>query len=74
VIAVASAMGAPISTTHVTTTAIMGVGASKRISAVRWLLASHILWAWVITLPISALMGAIMTLVIKWFMHLLHCA
>jgi inorganic phosphate transporter, PiT family len=74
VIAVASAIGAPVSTTHVTATAIMGVGASKRVSAVRWLLASHILWAWVITIPLSALMGAIMTLLIKWFMHLLHGA
>jgi PiT family inorganic phosphate transporter len=50
--------GFPLSTTHVITGAIMGVGASKRISAVRWGVAKKILAAWVFTLPISALVGA----------------
>ena len=71
-IAVASAIGAPVSTTHVTSTAIMGVGASKRFSAVRWMVAKSIVWAWVITIPITAAMGALAVLAIKGVMALLH--
>jgi PiT family inorganic phosphate transporter len=51
VIAGASAFGLPVSTTHVITTCIMGVGATKRLSAVRWGVAGKILMAWIITLP-----------------------
>jgi PiT family inorganic phosphate transporter len=51
VIAGASALGLPVSTTHVITTCIMGVGATKRLSAVRWGVAGKILMAWIITLP-----------------------
>jgi PiT family inorganic phosphate transporter len=47
----ASAFGMPVSTTHVITTCIMGVGATKRLSAVRWGVAGKILMAWVLTLP-----------------------
>ncbi len=50
---------APISTTQTITGAIMGVGATKRISAVRWGVGVNIAWAWVLTLPMSALMGAL---------------
>ncbi len=50
----ASAMGVPVSTTHCINACIMGVGASKRISAVRWGVAGNIVLAWVLTLPISA--------------------
>jgi PiT family inorganic phosphate transporter len=50
----ASHLGIPVSTTHVINAAIMGVGASKRISAVRWGVAGNILIAWVVTLPLSA--------------------
>ena len=50
----ASHLGIPVSTTHVINAAIMGVGASKRISAVRWGVATNILIAWVVTLPFSA--------------------
>ena len=50
----ASAMGVPVSTTHCINACIMGVGASKRVSAVRWGVAGNILVAWVLTLPISA--------------------
>lgn len=67
VIEAASAIGAPLSTTHVISTAIMGVGASKRLSAVRWALAKNIVWAWVITIPIIAILGAGIALILKFF-------
>ena len=50
----ASHFGVPVSTTHCINASIMGVGASKRISAVRWGVASNILVAWVLTIPLSA--------------------
>jgi inorganic phosphate transporter, PiT family len=50
----AAAAGIPVSTTHTITGAIMGVGSLKRLSAVRWGVATRIIWAWVITIPISA--------------------
>ncbi len=55
----ATALGIPVSTTHTITGAIVGVGATKRLSAVRWGIASTIVWAWVLTIPCSALMAAI---------------
>ncbi|NOT25351.1 MAG: inorganic phosphate transporter [Acidobacteria bacterium] len=55
----ASSLGVPVSTTHTITGAIVGVGAIKRMSAVRWGIAGRILWAWVLTIPASALIGAI---------------
>jgi PiT family inorganic phosphate transporter len=55
----ATHVGVPVSTTHTITGAIVGVGAARRVSAVRWNLATGIVWAWVITMPISALMGAL---------------
>ena len=51
---VASALGIPVSTTHVITGSIMGVGAAQRFSAVRWGLAGRIVWAWILTIPASA--------------------
>ncbi|MFA6311963.1 MAG: inorganic phosphate transporter [Sterolibacterium sp.] len=51
-------MGIPVSTTHTITGAIVGVGLSRRVSAVRWGLASRIVWAWVLTIPISGLIAA----------------
>lgn len=59
VIFTASMMQAPVSTTHIVTTAIMGVNASKRLSAVRWTVAKNIVWAWVITIPISAALSGV---------------
>ncbi len=53
----ASTIGVPVSTTHVIATSIMGVGATKRISAVKWGLVGRIVWAWVLTLPITGLLG-----------------
>jgi PiT family inorganic phosphate transporter len=55
----ATHIGVPVSTTHTITGAIVGVGAARRASAVRWNLATGIVWAWVITVPISAAMGAL---------------
>ena len=55
----ATALGIPVSTTHTITGAIVGVGATKRLSAVRWGLAGTIVWAWILTIPCSALIGAV---------------
>jgi PiT family inorganic phosphate transporter len=55
----ATAMGTGISTTHTITGAIVGVGSTKRLSAVRWGVAGQIVWAWILTIPASALIGAI---------------
>ncbi|GII34693.1 inorganic phosphate transporter [Planotetraspora mira] len=55
----AIAYGAPISTTHTVTTAIMGVGATRRLSAVRWGVAGNIITAWVLTIPAAALVAAL---------------
>ncbi|MGI5166748.1 anion permease [Spirillospora sp. CA-253888] len=57
---------APISTTHTITSAIMGVGATKRLSAVRWGVAGNIVMAWVLTMPAAALVAA----VVYWLVHL----
>lgn len=54
----ATMFNAPVSTTHIITGSIMGVGASKRLSAVRWAVAKEIVTAWVLTIPISAAIGA----------------
>jgi inorganic phosphate transporter, PiT family len=58
VILVATWLKAPVSTTHIISSSIMGVGASKRFSAVRWGVAQNMLVAWVLTLPISAVVSA----------------
>jgi PiT family inorganic phosphate transporter len=55
----ATAMGVGISTTHTITGAIVGVGATRRLSAVRWGVAGQIVWAWILTIPASALIGAL---------------
>ena len=57
-ILVAAQLGAPVSTTHVIASSIMGVGASKRVSAVRWGVARNMIVAWILTIPISALVAA----------------
>jgi PiT family inorganic phosphate transporter len=59
VIQVAAFFGMPVSTTHVITSSILGVGISKRMSAVNWNVAYRILWAWVLTIPASAVMAYI---------------
>ncbi len=55
----ASALGIPVSTTHTITGAIVGVGASRRFSSVRWGVAGGIVWAWILTIPASALVAAL---------------
>ena len=56
---IASSAGIPVSTTHTITGAIVGVGSAQKFSAVRWGLASNIVWAWVLTIPAAALMAAL---------------
>jgi PiT family inorganic phosphate transporter len=55
----ATALGVPVSTTHTITGAIVGVGAVRRASAVRWGVAGNIVWAWIFTIPASALVAAV---------------
>jgi PiT family inorganic phosphate transporter len=55
---IATILGIPVSTTHAITGAIVGVGATRRLSAVRWGVAGQILWAWVLTIPAAAAIGA----------------
>jgi inorganic phosphate transporter, PiT family len=55
----ATMLGVGISTTHTITGAIVGVGATRRLSAVRWGVAGQIVWAWILTIPASALIGAV---------------
>src|SRR3954447_11609809 len=56
----ASSFGIPVSTTHTITGAIVGVGATRRLSAVRWGIAGRIVWAWILTIPAAAFMGGLM--------------
>lgn len=60
-------MGIPVSTTHTITGSIIGVGATKRLSAVRWGVTLNLLWAWVLTIPISAIIACIVYLVVSLF-------
>jgi PiT family inorganic phosphate transporter len=57
----------PVSTTHTITGSIMGVGATKRLSAVRWGITVNLLWAWIVTIPISALLAMIFYYIVKLF-------
>lgn len=61
-------LGIPVSTTHTITASIVGVGSARRVHAVRWGIAGRIVWAWVITIPASALMGALFYLIGAQFM------
>ena len=65
VILAASFLGIPVSTTHTITGAIVGVGATTRLSAVRWGVAGRIVWAWVLTIPAAAFVGAVSYLVLS---------
>jgi PiT family inorganic phosphate transporter len=67
VIMSASTLGIPVSTTHNISSAIMGAGASKRLSAVRWSVAINILIAWVLTLPLSAALAWVIMLALRPF-------
>jgi len=59
-----------VSTTHTITGSIVGVGATKRLSAVRWGIAGRIVWAWVLTLPAAGVMAAISYLMLSRMVHL----
>ena len=56
---VATSLGIPVSTTHTITSAIVGVGSARKMTAVRWGIAGTILWAWIFTIPATALIAAI---------------
>lgn len=60
-------LGIPVSTTHTITGAIIGVGVTKRISAVRWGVTISLMWAWVLTIPVSALLGSLIFWITKLF-------
>lgn len=66
VIGIATMFHAPVSTTHIITTTIMGVGASKNPKAVKWGVAKNIVWAWILTIPISACIAAIVVEIFKF--------
>lgn len=66
-ITVASLLGAPISTTHVIASSIMGVGATERLSAVRWGVAGHIVATWILTIPGAAFIAACLNLLMNLF-------
>ena len=65
ILMLAAKLGMPVSTTHAISTSIMGVGATKRFSAIRWGLVERILWTWVLTLPMTALAGYLMMRLVK---------
>ena len=64
-IIMSSAFGIPVSTTHTITGSIVGIGSIRRLSAVRWGVAGKILWAWVLTIPCSALISALTYQIIR---------
>ena len=66
IILFASHWGIPLSTTHVISSAIMGVGATKRLSAVKWGIVGRMVWAWVLTIPVSALLA-------YWIQRIMLC-
>jgi PiT family inorganic phosphate transporter len=57
----------PVSTTHTITGSIMGVGATKRLSAVRWGVTINLVWAWIVTIPISGLVAALIFYIMQLF-------
>ena len=63
---VATGLGVPVSTTHTITGAIFGVGSVRNASAVRWGLAGHIVMAWIVTIPATALIAAIFYGISTW--------
>jgi PiT family inorganic phosphate transporter len=67
VIEAATHWGIPLSTTHVITSAILGVGATKRLTAVKWSVMYRIVIAWILTLPVTALIAYLITITAHWF-------
>jgi PiT family inorganic phosphate transporter len=64
---IATMLGVGISTTHTITGAIVGVGSTRRLSAVRWGVAGRIVWAWILTIPASAAIGALTYVLVRFF-------
>jgi len=64
---ITEALKIPVSTTHTITGAIMGVGATKRLSAVRWGVTINLIWAWILTIPISALLAGLVYWILRFF-------
>lgn len=64
---IAEHLGIPVSTTHTITGSIIGVGATKRLSAVRWGVTINLLWAWILTIPVSALLAALVYYIVRLF-------
>jgi PiT family inorganic phosphate transporter len=64
----ASHLGVPVSTTHVITGAISGVGSANRLSAVRWGVTTQIVWAWIFTIPAAAAIGGIIYFLTRLFL------
>jgi PiT family inorganic phosphate transporter len=58
----------PVSTTHTITGAIIGVGLSKRVSAVRWGITISLMWAWILTIPVSAVLAASLYYILSLFL------
>jgi PiT family inorganic phosphate transporter len=65
---VTEALKIPVSTTHTIAGSIIGVGATKRLSAVRWGVTVNLLWAWILTIPVSALLAAMIFYLLKLFL------
>ncbi|MFY9620384.1 MAG: inorganic phosphate transporter [Pyrinomonadaceae bacterium] len=63
--------GVPVSTTHTITGAIVGVGATRRLSAVKWGVAGRIVWAWILTIPAAALIAALSFWIVRAIHHLI---
>lgn len=61
-------MGIPVSTTHTITGSIIGVGATKRLSGVRWGVTVNLLWAWILTIPVSAVLAAVVYFIASFFL------
>jgi PiT family inorganic phosphate transporter len=61
-------MGIPVSTTHTITGSIIGAGATKRLSAVRWGVTVNLLWAWILTIPVSGLLAAVTYYIVQFFL------
>jgi PiT family inorganic phosphate transporter len=59
-------LGIPVSTTHTITGAIVGVGSTRRLSAVRWGVARNVVWAWVLTIPCTAVIAALLYVSVGW--------
>ena len=67
VIMVATHLGIPVSTTHNISAAIMGVGAARRLNAIKWTVVERMVWAWILTIPVTALLAYGMVLLLRGF-------